>query len=104
MSHANGLDFILNENFPIGSGGFALNSVTPHGSFTSFHVVWLMRFFILSFFGVFDSFRFQSRCLDLLLVEHKNTLPIEAPSFSKLCYCLCTHPVKYIAQRHISAK
>lgn len=61
-------------------------------------------FLFLSFFRLFDSFKFQSRWLHLQSVEHTNSLPIETPSFSKLCYCLRTHSVNYIAQRHISAK
>lgn len=54
---------------------------------------------LFHFCHLFESLKFQSRCLHLASVEHANGLPIETPSFSKLCCCLCTHPVKYIAQR-----
>lgn len=71
-----------------------------------FIYLWLLRFFILTFF-FFYSFGFQSRCLHPPSAEHTNSFPIETPSLSKFCCCLCTckiyHSATYSQQNNIAA-
>lgn len=65
--------------------------------FFMFLVIALFYFYFIIFFRVFDSFGFQSRCLHLPSAEHTNSFPIETPSLSKFCYCLCICKIHHSA-------